>query len=70
MSEHTATTTVTLAITTTVEGDEGVEPDYLVDVIMWGLEQHNGAVAKLGDSDPWSDYAIQPLAITIIKKDS
>lgn len=70
MSEHTATTTVTLAITTTVEGDEGVEPDYLVDVIMWGMEQHNIAVARLGDSDVLEDYAIEPLAITIIGEEA
>lgn len=61
--EHTATTTRTLEITTTIAGDEGIEPEYLIEVLAWGLEQHNAAVARLEGSPVLEDCVIDLLAI-------
>jgi len=60
--EHTATTSLIVEVTVTVPGDEGVDPDYLTDVLMWGLEQHNLAVARIAeDTNLNEDHVIQPL---------
>lgn len=57
---HTATTQHLIMVTVSREGDEGVEPDYLVDVLMWGLEQHNSRVQVQDDLD----YNIEPLVMS------
>lgn len=60
MPEHTATTRHTIELAVTVPGDEGIDPTYLVDVLMWGLEQHNEAVRRTPE-DTNEDHVIEPL---------
>lgn len=62
--EHTATTRHLVDVTVTVPGDNGIDPEYLVEVLMWGLEQHNAAVERLGTkADEDGDHIIQPVAM-------
>lgn len=61
--EHTATTRHLIDVTTTVHGDEGVDPKYLVDVLMWGLEQHNAAVRRFRGAEA-GDHTIEPVAMS------
>jgi hypothetical protein len=60
--EHTATTTHTVEVTTTVPGDEGIDTEYLVDVLMWGVDQHNALVEAQSMSS--ADLPIQIVSMS------
>lgn len=50
---------------------EDMDTKYLVDVLMWGLEQHNEAVRK---GLPWThqpdtDHFIEPISMTILSEE-
>ena len=51
---------------------EDVDPKYLIDVLMWGLQEHNEAVAKFEESagsdlysDEDKDHPINPTYMSL-----
>lgn len=58
-----------------IQTAEDMDTKYLVDVLMWGLEQHDSAVDEgipswtIRDGDEEPDHEISPLSMTILSED-
>lgn len=50
-----------------IETTEDMDTKYLVDVLMWGLEQHNEAVCKADALD--TDHPINPNHMMILSEE-
>lgn len=60
----TATTRHILDVTVEIPGDDAIDPQYLIDVLMWGLEQHNLKVIKHRDNPRLIDHEVTPLEMS------